>query len=589
MNEIALTPPDISNKTAAWSNFSITNLFKSVFPSVLSLLNHVIFGAVYFLINLIIDLPVSCLITLLSLDSIKIPSLSASLFSRQYPNSSTPLVKELLELCSFKKNSFGSLYGRNLALLAVNLFKDLGNTLSDTISRLFLGFYDIFLDAKIQFKKEDRTAQCKKILSGINTSLSAIQEKRTKLLDSLMKDEKSMLKAQKIRLKSTNSISITSPETANVPYHLSSGEWNDIVNVVFDKIKTSLDEGVTYALAKHPFQTNLMLALQLGAMLSILAPTAIPQVTQMYMQIFSFLQNTLTSICPPPVLNATMQIINNDVVKYIQITQMLENIIGINQPLGIDSEDSTPYKPQSDEYSRSDKTSRQTKKLRPFLQMEVFQLLLTKQDVLRYLSYREKRLLMMTIEELFKDIKNKDDFIKGVSHIVYPPTKKTSLNQTLTIIVDYIPLLTRCFLSPVTFSLRPWYELVNKIINDLTRIMHAMSRLSNALFYMTVRVFIRAPGDILVNEIAARVEGAIHDNKHSISQDSYQLSQYCNQTIECIRQNTSTGIDTMRRMSGSPNQQTVLKSAAAYLHSSGFFSHEKEPNFEQHTEHKFSI
>lgn len=586
LGEIELSSFDASNKRSG-KNFSLANSFKNIFRGALFVLKQALFGVAYFLINLTIDLPVSYLTTLFSFGSLKISPLSTFLFPPKNQNGATPLVKELLESCSFKQNSFGSNSGRKLALLAVNLFKDLGHTFLDILYRLGLGFYDIVLDAKIKFNKGERTAQCQTILSHINDSIRAIQEENTKQLDSLMEQEKSIIKAQQKCSENTNSILITSPEVASVPYHLSSGEWHDIINVIFDKIKTNLDEEITYALAKHPLQTNLNLVLQLGAILSMLTPTAIPQVTQIYTQIFSLLQNTVTTIFPEAALNAGTQIINNDMVKYIQLTQMLENIIGFNQPLGIDTEEGNADKPimKGNSFGQNllGQTSMQNETCRRFLQMEVIQLLLTKQTVLPYLSYREKRLLMMTMEELFTDIKNKEYLIKGLSSLLYPSTKKTSLNQTLTIIFDYISLLTRCLLSPITFSFRPWYELENKIIKDLTRIVHAASRLSNALFNLVVRIFIRAPGDIIVNEVAARVEGAIHNNKHSISQISYQLSQYCNQSMEHIRQKSSLGADIMRHMATSPSPQTALKNATSYLYTDGFFAREKGVNFNELT------
>ncbi len=579
LGKIELSPSNLSHK-ATWGNFSLANVFKDIFRGTLVVLKQAIFGVASFLINLIIDVPISFLTTLFSFDFLKISSLSTFLFPQKNQNSTIPLVKELLESCSFKQTSFGSNSGRKLALLAVNLLKDVGNTFLGILYRLGFGFYDLFLDAKIQFKKSNRTTQCQTILSDISDSLTAIKQENIKQLDSLITQEKSIIKAQKNCSQNTKPIVITSPDVACAPYHLSSGEWHDLVNVIFDKVKTILDEGVTFALAKHPIKTNLILALQLGAMLSILAPTAMPLVTQMYTQIFSLLQNTVITIIPQPVLNTATLIMNNDIVKYLQVTQMLENIIGINRPLGAD----LPIeKIDSFKSHLPEQNPRQNKTPQLFLQVKALQLLLTRQDVLQYLSYREKRLLMMVIEELFNDIRDKEYFIKGLSCLLYPPTKKTSLNQTLTIIFDYIPLLARCLLSPITFSSRPWHELKNKIIKDLTRIVHAISRLSNAVFNMAVRIFIRAPGDILVNEIAARVEGAIHDNKHSISQISYQLSQYCNQSMEQIRQKSSTSIDIMRRMSSAPSPQEALKNVTAYLYAGGLFASENNINSEQNT------
>jgi len=554
LNVVPLKDFASNQKRTTWKNFSILNL-----------LNRLVRGSAYFLISLIIDLPVALFTALFTFDLIKIPSLSAFLFPYKLQNNTTPLIKEIFDSCSFKRTSFGTTKGRQLALLAINLLKDVGRTCLDVASRLVIGFYDILLDAKIKFKKGDRTDQCQIILSETKSSLNKIQEKTLQLLAPFEEQEQSIV--QQSNCKNTDSIFITSDKIANVPYHLSAGEWTDLLNFISDKMKTSIDEGITYSLAKHPFKTNLILLMQLGAMLSMMAPAVLPLVTQIYTQLFSLLKNAV----PESILNVITQITNNDAVQYFLAIEMLENTMGINQPLGIDS----MYSESHQEALNSNLNQLNLNK-KLLLQIEFFQILVSQKDSLQYLSHREKRALQMMLEELFSDIKNKKDFIKGISAFWYPPTKKTSLNRTLIIITDYIPLLVRCFLSPLTWSLKPWQELGQKIIKDVTRVLHALSRMCNTLFNMMVRVIIRTPGDMIVNEIAARAEGMLGNNEHNVSQISYLLSQHCNQSTEFIRQTASIGIDVLRHSAEAPAQQTTFKNISSYLNTGGFFAHKKE-------------
>lgn len=554
LNGVSLKDVSFDEKRTTWKNFSILNLLK-----------RSVKGTAYFLISLIIDLPIALFTALLTFDLIKIPSLSVFLFPYKHQNNTTPLIKEIFDSCSFKKTSFGTIKGRQLALLAINLLKDVGRTCWDVAYHLVMGFYDILLDAKIKFKKGDRTDQCQIILAETKSSLNKIQEKTAQLLALFEKQENSI--GQQSNSQSTDSIVITSDKIANVPYHLSAGEWTDLLNFISDKIKTSIDEGITYSLAKHPLKTNLILLIQLGAMLSMMAPAALPLVTQLYMQLFFLLKNAV----PQSVLNLITQIGSNDAVKYFLVIEMLENAMGINQLLGINNMD---WKPQQEVLNSNLNQLNLSKK--QLLQIEFFQILVNQKDSLQYLSHREKRALQMMLEELFNDIKNKRDFIKGISAFLYPPTKKTSLNRTLIIITDYITLLVRCSLSPLTRSLKPWQELGQKIIKDVTRVLHALSRMCNTLFNMMLRVIIRAPGDMIVNEIAARTEGMLRNNGHNVSQISYLLSQHCNQSTEFIRQTASTGIDLLRHSTETPAQQTTFKNISSYLNTGGFFAHEKE-------------
>jgi hypothetical protein len=561
LNGIPLTAPAPDKKRTTWRNFSIGNLFNKIGVGLKTLIQ----GVASFLISLVIDLPIAFITALFTFDLIKSPSLSTFLFPYKHQNNATSLIKDIFDSCSFKRISFGSIKGRQLALLAINVLKDIGRSFMDVMSRLALGFYDILLDVQIQFKKGERTEQCKNSLADIKSSLIRIQEKNTHLFADFEKKEKSLRKQNDPQ--NAPSICITSTHIADVPYHLSSGEWTDILNLISDQVKASLDNGITYSLAKHPFRTNLILLIQIGAMLSLAAPTALPLVTKIYTQLFSLLKEAI----PQPVLNVITQITSNDAVQYLQGIDMLESTMGINQPMGINSAD---YKPYHGELNSNLEGLNLSKEL--MLQIELFQILIIKKDLLQYFSHREKRAFLMVAEELFKDIKNKKDFIKGISGLLYPSTKKTSLNRTLIIITDYIPLLVRCLLSPITCSLRPWHELGQKIIKDVTRVLHALSRLCNTLFNMIVRVLIRAPGDIFVNEIAARAEGAIRNDEHNVSQISYLLSQHCNKTTEGIRQTASIGVDIMRHMSNTPAQQTTFQNVSSYLHSHGFFAQEKE-------------
>lgn len=560
----SFAPP---KKKIAWKNF-----LNWITHSAIPFLGGLMLGALSLLVSVVIDLPIAFFIALFTFDYIKAFSVSTLLFpqKKKNPSSSIPLVDELSDCLSFETPSFGTTTGRKIALLGINLLKDIGQTLVDMSHKLIWGFYDIALDTKVKFRKGNRTEQCKTVLTDINTSLSALQKQKISLLSAFEEHESKMVEKKLDDSSDASFISITSTKTANAPYHLSTGEWADIFNILSDKLKTSLDEGITYLLAKDPFKTNVMLLIQLGALMTIMTPAALPLVTQIYTQIYSFLQNTLSAIVPQSIISLMNQIISNGSVQYVQLVEMLENLININQPLGIDSTDTKTYEePLGREHDCDNKLLLNQS---VSLQREAFLLLLVNQEVLHYLSNKKKRSFMMVIEELFKDTKNKGALIKGISGLLYPSVKKTPLNRTATLIIDYIPLLARCLLSPITFSTKPWYELSQKILKDVTRIFHAVSRLCNALFNLVVRLFIRAPGDILVNEIGARAQGKICNNKHTISKVSYQVGQHFNTTTENIRQTASVGIDFLRRKAGTPAPPVAFKSAKASLHVHGFFA-----------------
>lgn len=207
--------------------------------------------------------------------------------------------------------------------------------------------------------------------------------------------------------------------------------------------------------------------------------------------------------------------------------------------------------------------------------LKFIHLLQNNQELLPELDNKTKRDLMFIARNLFKGLDDRSARLRSIKETLYPQLDKSIFTRTITLIADYIPLLARCFISPVSASLQPWRDLGDKLMKDTTRITHAVSKLINYTIKTFVRIFFRGVADVITNEIPARLEGLIRNDSHSISAQTYAATNCYEKSAEAIRQLASVGVDAMRSAATAPTvaavfsqtqQQTITK-----LGAQGFF------------------
>lgn len=142
-------------------------------------------------------------------------------------------------------------------------------------------------------------------------------------------------------------------------------------------------------------------------------------------------------------------------------------------------------------------------------------------EMLPDLSSSLKRQLLREVKTMFpKD----NDTYQTIHDLLYPPPTQSIFVVTLTTIVDYVPLLLRCLLTPVTWTSKPFEEMAFKTRKDLTRVANAASNAVHGAFSF-IRVAFRGVFDILGNEMAARAEGLVYGDRHTIADSNYKLTR----------------------------------------------------------------
>ena len=199
------------------------------------------------------------------------------------------------------------------------------------------------------------------------------------------------------------------------------------------------------------------------------------------------------------------------------------------------------------------------------------------QAVLSKLDNKTKRDLLFIAHDRFKGLDDQSARLRSLKKALYPQLRKSIFTRTMTLIADYIPLVVRCGLSPVSASLQPWRDLSEKVIKDTTRIAHGLSKLINYTIKTFIRLAIRGLADVLGNEIPARLEGLLCNDHHSISRTTYGVTNCYEKSAETMRQlaSTLTGVDALRSAATSPALETVFcqsqQQTLSKLSSYGFF------------------
>lgn len=208
-------------------------------------------------------------------------------------------------------------------------------------------------------------------------------------------------------------------------------------------------------------------------------------------------------------------------------------------------------------------------------QLELMQLLGENRALLSMLDNKTKRDLMLMAGHLFKDMADCGAFLRGIKEALYPQWGQSIFTRTLTIMTDYLPLLVRCVLSPLSLSLEPWRDLGDKLLKDVTRVAHGLAKSVNAFLRTMLRLGVRGIADVVSNEVVARVDGLVNKDKHRVSAQTYQVTKVYEESSELMRQLCAVGVDTMRQEVTAPDLATVLHKtqaqACANLDSVGFF------------------
>ena len=206
-------------------------------------------------------------------------------------------------------------------------------------------------------------------------------------------------------------------------------------------------------------------------------------------------------------------------------------------------------------------------------QLQFLQLIHTHQHLLPLLDATRKRHLLSQARTLFVGLEDNDARIRGIKEALYPSAHKAIFTRTVTLVADYIPLTLRCLLSPLTRTLDPWRDLSDKVIKDITRIAHGLSKLTNTFFKTCIRVLFRGPLDILTNELLARTEGLIRNDTHHIASHTYSRTNHYEKSAELMRQFIAEPVDALRAQATAPTMEALCEKA----------QHETitQPNFSQ--------
>lgn len=518
-----------------------------------------------------IDFPVSFLVTFLSLGTYKVPSLAAALaiHVRHDTRTDLPLLSTMEQGVGFQKHAAGRLLGQKIALFFHNTFADIGQSLFDACRNVCYGCYDVIVDFRTRGHNGTLPTPDKfeKISNAIRRTTTDCHDEEGTILSKIR---------QVIPIPLP--LTIASPDVAVVPYHITPGEWDDLSSISATKIKQILEDEVAQSFAKHPFKEFVLSSLSVGGIIVAAAPTLYPLLTQSYMTVMQSMINVLAKIIPAVVVEKAFRLLDTEVFQNVQLAQVVLDWLELNK---------TNEKPDNESLVDALSTALNIEaRLFSADQIALIKMSVTEEKekcefiatlakneaLLPYLDRQTKRELMLTAKQLFKDTPDHNNVLKGINHLISPNPSKTIVNRTLTLITDYIPLVIRCVLSPITRSSQPWIDLRDKVAKDMTRVAHTLTKITRGLFNILTRVAVRAPADVLANEVAARLDGLIQNDRHSVSAINYALARHCDKHSEELSQAASVPVDALRRYSTVPAGQIVLKQAMNGLTTQGIFA-----------------
>ncbi len=190
-----------------------------------------------------------------------------------------------------------------------------------------------------------------------------------------------------------------------------------------------------------------------------------------------------------------------------------------------------------------------------FRRIQVFMQMQQHKHLLPYLPYSTKRELL---ELMHRDSKAFPGGESAMHQLLFPETKGSIIEITVSTVLDYIPAVGGCFASIVTWDSHPWRYLGNKMLKDVTRVIHALTNKVIKKLAHYVRLNIRIVFDVIFNEIFARLEGLIRNNEHLLSSGHYSFSTDVDTAYETSKEFFAQPVDVMRKAVTQPSPQTFF-------------------------------
>lgn len=561
------------------------NTLQSKTNSLFNVVKNLLVGVWNFTIGIavgsVIDIPLGFLTGLLSFGYYKTPSLASVLTIRVVENQSASVAASYQHL-SFKKNVAGALFGQKVGRSISGLIQDMSMALVKTVQNLKReGWDQLVADYKTGVRGGSYLQKTPQILESLAENLEVLKAKEAQQQQTLAALENKILSQVLIKTGEQNALPVvsnSSPRMAQVPYHLSSGEWNDLTNVLIDNIKQIVEEDLVHPIhAKHPFLGLLMTSLFTALGLVMMVPGQIPVLSKSYTMVANLFKKALAPLSKLPfthnlqlfddIQNASLaldlmqQKPEDEALDKTPLTAALMTVIESLPSLTLKGIEEILQERQSsahvDKIAQvcTDNTLLKRNQL-------LFALLLFKhEDLLPQLNNTLKRELLLSARHLFKNTDRFESQIRALTALFYPSKRSSFLTNTMTLMTSYLPLIVRCLLSPVTLSVQPWRDLGGKINKDMTRLLHGMSKLVNFSVKIAVRIGIRGPADVLANEVVARFEGLIQNDHHRVSAVSYSVARCYEKSSELVRQGGSSFVDTLRASTTAPAGEIVLSRA----------------------------
>ncbi|MBX9586306.1 MAG: hypothetical protein K2X50_03520 [Gammaproteobacteria bacterium] len=186
---------------------------------------------------------------------------------------------------------------------------------------------------------------------------------------------------------------------------------------------------------------------------------------------------------------------------------------------------------------------------------QLFMLIQKHQHLLPHLPYSTKR-------ELLELMHRNSEAIPGgeaaMHQLLFPETKGSIIEITVSTVLDYIPAIGGCAASIVTWDAHPWRYLGNKLLKDVGRVFHAFANKIIKTIAHYIRLNVRIIFDVIFNEIFARIEGFIRNDQHLLSSGHYSFSTDVDTSFETAKEFFAQPVDAMRKAVTQPSPQTFF-------------------------------
>lgn len=195
---------------------------------------------------------------------------------------------------------------------------------------------------------------------------------------------------------------------------------------------------------------------------------------------------------------------------------------------------------------------------------DLLKLLLSYQPILYQLSPQQKCDVRRWIEQTHPKLLH-------TFNQWFEPQSSSALVTTLTLIAKHLTLMFRCLCTPITWSIQPFIELRDLLIQDAARIIYATGLVLYSVIN-TVGIMIRAVGDLVGNVLIARIQALFNDQ--TCAEKNYELSEKLDHIGETVGQSLrfGLGLESLRKKTTSPHPWTVYD----HQYDPGFFTQADE-------------